>query len=388
MFAAANREIKKMFKKGKATTLKAILAPTVKIIPKIFKTMNPDYRYRKFFFIDHLYSFIVYNLSQDIDSMRDIVSFIEDSPWLSSTIEVADVSRSSFSDANTNRNYKAFEQVFKLLYQFAAHILPGGIALTENVCILDGTLIRCVASMLWAKYKTKTNAIKGHLLFDLSKYIPESINITDGNGSERAILKNIIKKGITYVVDRGYNCYRLWDYIIDYGAYFVSRPFKDFCYELVAELKLSLNEIKQGVISDQVVKLGNKKHYQTRNKIRLITYLAEDGKIYKFISNRFDLSALEVCELYRLRWEIETFFKWLKAHLKVNKFIVRSENGVLIQMYSALITYLLLKIYAWKVYKTTELTKRIIRKIKANLFAGVKRAQYLELIEFLGTCKT
>jgi hypothetical protein len=386
MFAAVNRKIDKMFKKGKTTTFKTILSPVAQIIPKVFEKMNPDFRYRKFFLLDHLFSLVLFNLSEDLDSMRATVNYIQDCPWISKTIKLAEVSKSSFSDANNHRNYQAFEEIFSLLYQFAARLLPGGVPLTENVKIMDGTMIRCVASMVWAKYKTKSNAIKGHLLFDLAKGLPEAINITDGLGSERSILKSYIKKGLTYIVDRGYNCYRLYDHIITLGAYFVGRLFSDAAYEIVERFNVPKVDNKQGVISDQKIRLGSHSN-KMKHETRLIIYKAFDGKLYMFITNRFDLSALEVCELYRLRWEIETFFKWLKGHLKVKKFIVRSLNGVLIQIYSALITYLLLKIYAWKMYNTT-INKRTMIKIKANLFAGVNRTQYLELIEFLCTYKT
>lgn len=387
MLAAVNGKIKKMFKKGKATTFKAILSPVVKVIPKVYQKMNPDYRYRKFYFVDHLLSFILHNLSDDIDSMRSTVTYIQNSSWLSNSIEIAEVSKSSFSEANNHRGYKAFKEVFSLLYQFAVQILPKGIPLVENVRILDGTLIRCVASMLWAEYKTKAKAIKSHLLFDLARGLPEAVYITDGNGSEREILKKYIKKGITFVIDRGYNCYQLFDQIIQREAYFVSRALKDAVITVIQELPVPEDAKKQGILADKIILLGSGDK-QMKNHVRLVIYLAPDGKLYRFITNRFDLSALEICELYRLRWEIETFFKWFKEHLKVKKFIVRSSNGVLIQIYSALITYLLLKIYAWKVYNTTLISKKTMIQIKANLFAGVGRTNYLELTKFCGTCKT
>jgi hypothetical protein len=197
--------------------------------------------------------------------------------------------------------------------------------------------------MLWASYSTTKNKRKGHFFLDLAG-LPDKLIVSAGKASEREVLLAQIEKRVTYVFDRGYNSYKLFGQIGAKRAYFVTRLLDNAVFLLKEELQVFEPDQKLGVTADQLIEL--KDESGKVQLLRLITYRTAKGKTYRYLTNRFDWYALAIVRLYLWRWEIETFFWWLKRHLVFKHWYSEKENGVRIQLFAGLLTYLLLRLYA------------------------------------------
>jgi len=257
------------------------------------------------------------------------------------------LSRSTFSDANNNRDWR--------IYAHFAHFLMNKVhKLYSNhqeqyhqfdftVFALDSSLIRlCLSVFFWAKYRSSKAAVKVHTLLDVQTAIPYYFHITDGIVNDMSILKQItFIPGAYYILDRGYNDFSELYRIHTSRAFFVIRA-KD---PLKFNRQYS-NVKKEDIIYDQIgtfITFYSRKDYP--EKIRCIK--SRDPKTNSkivLLTNNFELSAVDIAELYRNRWQIELFFKWIKQHLKIKAFWGISENAVKTQIYSALATYLMIAI--------------------------------------------
>ncbi len=180
---------------------------------------------------------------------------------------------------------------------------------------------------------------------------PTYVNITPPNINDITDAKNHIQiqKGFTYVIDKGYVDYDWWHEINEEEAVFVTRTKTNTAKKVVKELEIS-RENHATIKSDQIIHLTNtrpragKKNKYANKNIRLVTIFREDKKPMKIITNDFNRDAQEMADLYKQRWQIELFFKWIKQKLKLKSYFGQSENAVKIQIYTALIRYLLMKL--------------------------------------------
>ncbi len=195
--------------------------------------------------------------------------------------------------------------------------------------------------MTWAEYQTQNNKAKLHLGFDLTHGIPKSIVLTEGNGAERPQVSSLVQPGETTVSDRGYQDHERFDQWHEERRHYICRIKENTHMEVLEELPLAANS---SASSDAKVILGVASGKQTKTPVRVVSF-EFDGVHYLIASDRFDLTAEQVMLAYKLRWNIETFFGWWKKHLHVYHLFARSKNGMLVQILSGLITYLLLAIY-------------------------------------------
>jgi len=257
------------------------------------------------------------------------------------------LSRSTFSDANNNRDWRIYAA-------FANHLMGEVHSLYSDkkeftkefdfsVFALDSSLIRlCLNIFFWARYRSCKAAIKVHTLFDVQTAIPYYFHITDGIISDMKILKELsFIPGAYYILDRGYNDFSELYRIHTSRAFFVIR----------AKSPLKFNRLysksKNGnIIYDQIGKfIMNDSRKDYPEKIRRIKSRdTESGSIITLLTNNFELKAEDIAELYRKRWQVELFFKWIKQHLKIKIFWGTTENAVKTQIYSALSTYLIVAI--------------------------------------------
>jgi hypothetical protein len=252
----------------------------------------------------------------------------------------------SFSRANENRTYRLWQHCFHKLYHKLRPQLSGApelIGLGKLVAV-DGTLLDCLGRMSWAVYRQTKNKLKGHFFFDLVG-LPERLVLTTGKGSERKTLNEWVRDGVTYLLDRGYNDYALFAEIEERGGFFVTRLYSNAVYRLLQNLPVEAVAAQLGVVADSLVELGRG---EERLGLRRVVYRDAAGDEYEYPTNRFDLDVLDVVRLYLYHWEIENFFKWIKRHLQIAHWGSSCENGVLIQLYAALIAFLLLKFYTLK----------------------------------------
>jgi hypothetical protein len=195
--------------------------------------------------------------------------------------------------------------------------------------------------MEWADYRNGSKKAKAHVGFDINRGIPRKIFLSDGKEGERPFVDKIIDNGETGVMDRGYQSHDHFDQWQTAEKFFVCRIRENTHKTVIRENAVNPDSI---VFYDNIVLLGTKGTNQTEKELRLVGYHI-DGKDYWVATNRYDLTAEEVAEVYKLRWNIETFFGWWKRHLKVYHLIARSEYGLMVQILGGLITYLLLAIY-------------------------------------------
>lgn len=282
--------------------------------------------------------------------------------------------QSSFSRATAARPFEVWRYLFHALYGLAqkqcqANQLEG----LDKVLLVDGSLFKCLPRMTWAVYRTTVKKVKGHFFLNLDG-LPQKLVLTDGKGNERTVLENQIRAGYFYVFDRGYDDYTLFGLFTALKAHFLTRLKASATFRVLEQHPIPADQAQVGVISDQTVQLGGP---ESQLKLRLIGYQESTGKIYYYLTNRFDLDALSLVELYLYRWQIELFFGWIKRHLQFGHWYSQNPNGVLIQFYAGLITFLLLKLYAVHSSKGEWQALRIefVRWVQRHLFFGVSQAE-------------
>lgn len=258
------------------------------------------------------------------------------------------VSRSTLADANENRDWRIYADFAQVLITQARQLYANedfGIELDNTVYALDASTIDlCLSLFPWARFRKAKGAIKLHTLLDLRGNIPEFIHISDGKLHDVNILDILIPEpGSIYVMDRGYVDFKRLYILHQAAAFFVTRAKSNFCYKRRYSHPIDKTT---GLLLDQTIVLTgikSKKDYPTT--IRRINYRdKETGKRYSFLTNNFTLPALTIAQLYKARWQVELFFKWIKQHLRIKTFYGTSENAVKTQIWIAVCVYVLVAI--------------------------------------------
>jgi hypothetical protein len=252
------------------------------------------------------------------------------------------ISRSSFCEAMHSRSWEFFIQVFNGLIGLASSVLPREFKGLGDLIAIDGTFLDATLSMLWAEYyKNDLKKAKAHVGFDLNRSIPSKITLTSGKSDERKEVKYLLFPGQTGVTDRYYQYHKYFDEWQSQGIHFVCRIRAGTTKTISTENPLIPGSI---VFYDAIVRLGSTKDTYTQNDVRVIGYKV-GVKEYWVATDRLDLTAEQIAQIYHLRWKIEIFFGWWKRHFNVYHLLTRSWNGLMIQLLAGLITYLLLAIY-------------------------------------------
>jgi hypothetical protein len=303
------------------------------------------------------------------DSLRDLIIVIEAHQSKSYHLGFGkNVTRSNLSKANENRNYKIFED-------FANHLIliaqeknsNDSFEINGNIYAFDSSTIDLCLSVFWWAHFRKTKAgIKLHTLFHINTQIPVFIHITEANIHDVNAMDIInYERFAYYIFDRAYVDYHRLYRITKSSAYFVVRAKSNAKFKRMYSKK---TDKSTGVIYDQTGKIDG--FYTSKNypeKIRKVKFFdAENKKTLIFLTNNFDLSALQIALLYKQRWQIELFFKWIKQHLKVKTFWGTTENAVRIQINIAIITYCLVSIIA-KDLKINRSIYEILQILSASL---------------------
>ena len=255
------------------------------------------------------------------------------------------VSRSSLARANQDRDYHIFEEYAYYLINEARQKRATEIfKLGGNIYAFDSTTIDlCLAIFWWAKFRKKKGGIKVHTLYDVETQIPAFIHITEAAVHDSKTMKEIpYESGSYYIFDRAYNNFKMLYKVHQIDAFLVVRAKKNLQYKSIKWKR----RLPKNVLSDVTIELIGfypKQYYP--EQFRLVRYWDEEQKReFVFLTNAMHISALQVAELYKNRWQVEWFFKWLKQHLKIKKFWGTTENAVRVQIYSAICTYCLVAI--------------------------------------------
>ncbi len=276
-------------------------------------------------------------------SLRDCVSGLKARLKSLYHLGVKPVARSTFADANNKRPASFFEALFGLMYRRCQPLAPKHKFKFKNKLFsLDATVVSlCLSLFPWASFRRTKGGIKLHTLLDHGGYLPAFVAITPAREHEIKKARSLsLPKGSIVVEDLGYTDYAWYAQLTTQKIFFVTRQKRNARYEVLECRKVNK---KQGLLSDQTIRLTGAKAQECPVPLRRIAYLdAATGKRYVFLTNHFKLAAKTIADIYKERWQIEIFFRFIKQNLKIKAFIGNSENAVLTQIYAALIVYLLL----------------------------------------------
>ena len=255
------------------------------------------------------------------------------------------IPKTNLAYANSNRDYRIFEEyAYYLIAEARKKRATDIFQLGGNVYAFDSTTIDlCLSVFWWAKFRKHKGGIKVHTLYDVETQVPAFFHITDAAVHDSKVMSVIpYETGSYYVFDRGYNDFKQLYRIEEIGSYFVIRAKKNLQYRVLKWKR----RMPENVLSDAEIELTGyypSKHYPKR--LRLVRYHdPEQNRDFMFLTNAMSLTSLQIANLYKNRWQVELFFKWLKQHLKIKKFWGASENAVRIQIYCAICAYCLVAI--------------------------------------------
>jgi hypothetical protein len=283
--------------------------------------------------------------------------------------------RSTLQDTNEKRNYRIYEQFAYTLIVKARKLYVDdhefSLALDGMAYALDSTTIGlCMSLFPWAKFRSTKSGIKLHTLIDFKGNIPSFIHITDANVSDVKILDVMnFESGAFYVMDRGYLDFSRLYTIHTAGSFFVTRAKNNTLLRRVYSQSITNNEKQMGVRCDQIVVTVLKKAQENYpEKLRRIKYYdTENDRYYVFLTNNSTLPAITIANLYKYRWQVELFFKWIKQHLQIQSFWGYSQNAVKIQVWIAVSTYVIVAIVKKKLGLTQSMYE-ILQILSISLF--------------------
>lgn len=282
------------------------------------------------------------------ESLRDIEACLGAQPAKLYHLGIrGKVSRSALSDANEGRDWRIYFDFAQALIRMARRLYakePIGADLSETVYALDSTTIDlCLSLFPWAAFRQTKAAVKLHTLLDLRGAIPTFIHISDGKLHDVNVLDLLVAEpGAFYVMDRGYLDFQRLYALHQAGSFFVTRAKSNSKFKRVISRPV---ERSTGLICDQLVELTVfYSHQGYPERLRRIRYRDPEGRRLVFLTNHLSLPALTICALYKSRWQVELFFRWIKQHLRIKRFFGTSENAVKTQVWIAVAVYVLVAI--------------------------------------------
>ncbi len=295
------------------------------------------------------------------------------------------IRRSTLADANESRDWRIYADLAQRLIAQARKLYATedlGLDLTNTVYALDSTTIDlCLSVFPWAHFRTTKAAVKMHTLLDLRGNIPSFIHVSDGKLADVHALDLLLPEpGAIYVMDRGYVDFARLHALHQAGAFFVTRTKSNMNAHRVYSAP---TDRTTGIICDQSIALDG--HYTSKNypeHLRRIRFRdAESGKTLVFLTNHFALPALTIAALYKNRWQVELFFKWIKQHLRIKQFYGTSENAVKTQIWIAVSVYVLVAIVKKRLDLDASLYT-LLQIFSVTLFEKIDLKQALTIEEY------
>ncbi len=292
-------------------------------------------------------------------------------------------SKSTISYQNKNRDWTLFRDYY---YQLLSHLgQQAGLKqckfrIKSKIFLLDSSTISlCLSLFDWAKYKTAKGAVKMHTLLDYDGNLPAYVNITDGKTADNKGAYDVpLLKGSVVVADRFYNDFSLLNVWDSKGVFFVVRHKENIQFKTIKEKELPENR-HDNILKDEIIELTgrvSKKKYPKRLR-RVAIWNDENKQVIEVITNQISWTANTISELYKSRWQIEIFFREIKQLLHIKSFIGTSENAVMIQIWTAMITILVLKVlkeiskYGWQL-------SNLVAFIRLNLFVKIDLQKWID----------
>ncbi len=355
------------------TQVGTVFSELLKLVPRYHfdKAVNSHQgdRYAKSFTSWKQFITLLYSQITRKDSLREIETGLLAQSNRCYHLGLTRVCRSTLADANNRRDFRIFEELFYHLLGRCKNLTPKHKFRFKNpLYSLDASTIDlCLSVFPWAKFRKTKGAIKLHCQYDHSGALPSFMVITDGKHHEARVVKEHafpLKPDSIVSIDRGYLDFK-WLYSLTVRRVsFVTRAKKNFKYEVTGQHK---EPTGKGVLSDESVRMANV--YASRDypeELRRIEfYDAEKKKVLVFMTNNFKLAASTIAAIYKSRWQIELFFKWIKQNLKIKSFLGSSKNAVMTQVWVAMCYYLLLAYIKYQARFAHSLLylSRVIREI-------------------------
>lgn len=354
--------------------LETIFGELLKLVPryqfeKAVKLHQGD-RYVKSYTTWHQYITILFSQVKQKDSIRDIVTGLDayESRWYH--LGLTGVHRSTFSDANNKRSFQIFEDLFYHLLSRCKDLTPKHRFKFKNeLYSIDASVIDlCLSVFPWAKFRKAKGAIKMHCLYDHSGALPSFVTITDGKKHDVTVAKEVgfpLSPDSIVSIDRAYIDYKWLNSLDEKRVWFVTRAKSNIDCVVTGQHSVS----GKGVLKDQMILLTGPrtKNYYPK-ELRMIEFYDEETKKHlMFLTNNMKLAASTIATIYKSRWQIELFFKWIKQNLKIKSFLGTSKNAVMTQIWVAMSYYLLLTYIKYQTkYAHSLLT--LSRLIRETLF--------------------
>jgi len=310
---------------------------------------------------------LLYGQLSGSTSLREIVTGMASHETRLYHVGATPVKRSTMSDANSQRPWQVFSELFAQMLPQAHRGLRRATA--DAVRLIDSTSIRLSSlSESWATFSADVFGAKAHIVYDPNADRPVYFAVTSANVNDITAAKAMpIEPGATYVYDLGYYDYGWWAKLDDVGCRFVTRLKKNTPFNVVEENHAAKSS---NVVSDRIghlpARLANSRKNPLQVPVREIRLTIENGKQLRIVTNDLDAPAEEIAELYKQRWQIELFFRWIKQTLRIRRFVGVSENAVRIQIAIALIAFLLLRM-AQLAQKAVHSPLEFARLVRSNL---------------------
>lgn len=311
---------------------------------------------------------LMYAQATGKDSLREIETGLSTHAHLWYHLGIRSVARSSMARANNTRNYRIFEKLFYALLEQCKDVTPSrNFTFETPLYSLDSTTVRlCLELFDWADYQHAKGAIKLHVLLNNRTDIPEVMNVSLGKLADITQAKKMsasIPRGSVLVFNRGYIDFAWWNDLHLQKVSFVSRSKTPMLCVVSGTHALPHGRIK----ADERVWVGDLLKARYPREMRRVKYLHDDGTVYEYLTNNFELLGEEIALIYKERWRIELFFKWIKQNLKIKSFLGTSENAVLCQVWVAMIYYLILSYIKFQTKFDRSLLE-LTRMVKETLF--------------------
>jgi IS4 transposase len=322
---------------------------------------------------------LLYGQLSGSTSLREIVTGMASHETRLYHVGAGPVKRSTMSDANSQRPWQVFSELFVQMLPQAHRGLRRVTA--DAVRLIDSTSMQLSSlSESWATFSADVFGAKAHIVYDPNADRPVYFAVTPANVNDITAAKAMpIEPGATYVYDLGYYDYGWWARLDEAGCRFVTRLKKNTPIDVVAENHVSRSG---NIVSDRIghlpARLANSRKNPLQVPVREIRVIIENGKQLRIVTNDLDAPAEEIAELYKQRWQIELFFRWVKQTLRIKHFVGVSENAVRIQIAIALIAFLLLRI-AQLAQKAVHSPLEFARLVRTNLMHRRSINNLLEL---------
>lgn len=350
---------------------------------KLVKSHHSDKHQKGFDSWSHLVSMLFCQFSKS-QSVRDISNGLRSATGnLNHMGMLKAPSKSTVSYQNKNRSWELFRDYYYILLESLgqqAHMKRTKFRIKSKIFLLDATTISlCLSLFDWARYKTKKGAVKMHTLLDYDGHLPAYVNITDGKTADNKGAYDVpLLKRSVIVADRFYNDFALLNVWDSNGVYFVVRHKDNIKFRTIKELELP-EDRHQHLLKDEVIELtGTKTKGKYPKKLRRVAlWDDENSQTIEVITNQMSWTANTITELYKARWEVEIFFRDIKQQLHIKSFIGTSQNAVMIQIWTALITILILKALKTQAKHAWYLSN-LVAFIRLNLFVKVDLHKWLD----------